>query len=640
MESNTVTLTFPEAIKLALRHHHAGELAQAETIYRQILQVEPSHPDALQLLGVVANQAGQPEIAIELIGRSIQLYPQNPYAYNNIGEAYRALNRLDEAIHAYRQALALLPEFPEAHNNLGNAFKSMGQRRQAEECYRKALEILPDYAESHNNLGNLFKDDGNLEESIACYRKAIALKPDYHEAFCNLGNVLQDQERFDETIVCYRQSLALRPNYAEAHNNLGALLLRLKRYQEAAACFSNALAAKPGYADAQLNLGNVFKETGQLDQAIACYRRALEMEPEHSGVYNNLGNVFKEQGRHGEAIDAYRQALRLKPDFPAAQWNLSLELLLDGEYAEGFSCYEQRFTGGDKEDFALARAMLAWLAAVPRWHGEDLRGRTLLVCAEQGQGDSLMAMRYLPLLAGRGVGRLKVYCELSLVRLMQAQPCLDQAIGRNATPSLEGIDCHCPMLSLPYLFGTRLETVPATVPYLGVPSELVRRWADRFAGARQLRVGLVWAGGQALRRDAQRSMALEGFAPLLEVAGVTFYSLQKGEPAQQLAASGWPVIDWMDECMDFLDTASLIQHLDLVISVDTAVAHLAGALGKPVWLLNRFESEWRWLLEREDSPWYPTLRIFRQPAPGDWGSVITRMVGELGRKADKHATLS
>lgn len=632
MESASQTVTIPDAIKLALRHHQSGELAQAESIYRQVLAVEPDHPDALQLLGVIANQAGQPEAAIELIGKSIRLFPNNPYGYNNLGEAYRALKRFDEAIEAYQQALGLLPIFPEAYNNLGNARKTLGQRREAEVCYRKALEIRPEYAEAYNNLGNLFKDDGDWEQAIACYRKALSLKSDYPEAWCNLGNVFQDMDRFDEAIVAYQAALATQGNYAVAHNNLGGVLLRLKRYQDAAQCFSNALKAKANYADAQLNLGNVFKETGQLDEAVSCYQRALAIEPDHGGVYNNLGNVYKEQGRHETAIQAYREALRLKPDFPVAQWNLSLELLLIGNYAEGFSCYECRFSGGDKEDFALGNAMLSWLAPLPRWQGEDLQGRTLLVWTEQGQGDSLMMMRYLPLLAGRGVGSLKVYCEPALVRLFQAQPCVEQAIGRDITPSLDGIDVHVPMLSLPYLFDTRLETIPVEFPYLEVPVSLTQDWAEKFVGESRLKVGLVWAGGKALRYDAKRSLNLDQFAPIMQTPGVVFYSLQKGESAQQLAASNWPVTDWMDECQDFLDTSALVQQLDLVISVDTAVAHLAGALGKPVWLLNRFESEWRWMLEREDSPWYPGLRQFRQTAPGDWESVVAPIANELAKQ--------
>ncbi len=636
MESASQTVTIPDAIKLALRHHQSGELAQAESIYRQVLAVEPDHPDALQLLGVIANQAGQPEAAIELIGKSIRLFPNNPYGYNNLGEAYRALKRFDEATQAYHQALVLLPAFPEVYNNLGNTCKTLGQRQEAEVHYRKALEVQPDYAEAHNNLGNLFKDDGNFEQAIACYRKALSLKPDYPEAWYNLANVFQDGGLIDQAMAGYQQALAKRANYPEAHNNLGLLLLNQKKYQDAAQCFSNALQADSRYADAQLNLGNVFKETGQLDQAIASYHRALEMEPGHSGVYNNLGNVYKEQGRHDTAIQAYREALRLKPDFPAAQWNLSLELLLTGNYAEGLPCYEYRFSGGDKEDFALGNAMLSWLALLPRWRGEEMQGRTLLVWTEQGLGDSLMMMRYLPQLAGRGVGRLKVYCEPALVRLFQTQPCVEQAIGRDITPSLEGIDSHTPMLSLPYLFDTRLESIPAELPYLEVPVLLTQQWALRFKGESRLKVGLVWAGGNALRYDAKRSLNLEQFSPFMQTPGVAFYSLQKGDPAQQLAAGNQPVIDWMDDCADFLDTAALVQQLDLVISVDTAVAHLAGALGKPVWLLNRFESEWRWMLEREDTPWYPGLRQFRQTTPGDWGGVIARIADELARKAAEH----
>jgi len=300
--------------------------------------------------------------------------------------------------------------------------------------------------------------------------------------------------------------------------------------------------------------------------------------------------------------------------------------LMQGDYAAGLPLYEARFhEKALSHAYSTLQERAAQVAGTARWQGELAQGASLLVWTDHGLGDSLMMLRYLPLLKGRGVGRLAVYCDAPLVRLVQAMPAVDEVIPASEPLPVGRFKLQCPAMSLPLAFGTHLETIPRDVPYLQVPPQ-----AEKLAGAPRPRVGLLWAGNAANPSDRLRSVPLERLAPLVAIPGLSLVSLQKEDALRQLAVSGWPIVDRMAECGDLLDTAALIGELDLVIGVDSAVVHLAGALGKPVWLLNRFESEWRWMREGEASPWYPTLRILRQPRAGDWDSAIARAARELG----------
>jgi len=465
---------------------------------------------------------------------------------------------------------------------------------------------------------------GDLDQAVSCYRKAVALTPDYAEAHNNLGSALRELGKPAESEACVRRALQLKPDYAEAHNNLGCALRDLNRPEEALTCYAKALQLNPAYAEALTNQGNTLRGLGRLEEAQACHHQALALEPDNAVAHTNLGVTLQDQGKYDEALACFRKALELEPDIAATHWNLALVLLLRGELSEGLARYEKRFSGGDNSEFVTAHETLSKLSVKPRWQEENLQGKTLLLWTEQGLGDNLMMLRYLPLLKEKGAGKILMSCQPALTRIMQNIPAVDRVIGNGTPLPLDDFDCHCPMMSLPYVFGTRLETIPNTVPYLHVPPAMAAKWSQRLATIKDMKVGLVWAGSKTQKKDFLRSIPFKDLASVLAVPGVQFISLQKGETENHGA-----LLDWMAECEDFLDTAALVQQLDLVISVDTAVAHLAGALGRPVWLLNRFESEWRWMLEREDSPWYPTLRIFRQPALHDWGSVIQRVAEEL-----------
>lgn len=580
----------------ALQLHQAGRLAEAETAYRAVLARDPENAEALHFMGVLAYQLGRYAEAEGLIAQSLSRNPANAAARNNFGIVLAAQAKLERAVESFREALALQADYVDALVNLGGALLRQEHAEQAEACLARAVALAPESAAAHVALGNLRRRQGRLADAVACHQRAIALQPGAAGAQVNLGNALRDLGRLQEAAASYRAALAQQPLLPEAHANLGNALLDLGDAAAAIASLRRALELRPGFAEAHAGLGNALLSAGELAQAERSLQRAIALQPDSATATVSLGNLR----------------------------------LLQGDYESGLPLYENRFA---MHGSAAAQAGLdvrrALVEGIPRWQGEPAADKSLVVWTEQGLGDSLMVMRYLPLLKQRGVGRLLVYCDAELVGVMRTVAAVDEVIPRTRQPVAGLGDLQCPAMSLPLLFGTRLQTIPAAVPYLVVPAPLAAAWEDKLSGLRAPRVGLAWAGARANPKDALRSLHLSQLAPLLEVRGVSFVSLQKGEPARQLQEQPRDVLDRMAECDDLLHTAALVQQLDLVVCVDTAVAHLAGALGKPVWLLNRFESEWRWLLGREDSPWYPTLRIFRQPRPADWRPVVVRLAAGL-----------
>jgi Flp pilus assembly protein TadD len=489
---------------------------------------------------------------------------------------------------------------------------------QAEAAYRQILTMDPAHTDARYNLGVALDGLGLPAEAEASYREALWLRPNFPEAHTNLGNVLFALGRPAEAEASHREALRLRPNYPEAHTTLGNALFALGRPAEAEASHREALRLRSDYPEAYTNLGIALSGLGQPAEAEVSHREALRLRPNFPEAHTNLGNALRDLGRLAEAEASYREALLLRPNFPDAHTNLGYVLLLTGRFEEGWKEYEWRWK---VRTFFSARDFSA-----PLWTGEAIGDRTILLHAEQGLGDTLQFCRYAPLIVGGA--RIILEVEAPLVRLLSRLPGVMQivALGDNLPP----FDLHCPLMSLPRLFGTTLDTIPAATPYLSADPALAAKWQERLVGLDGLRIGLVWAGAQRLNFpaaaavDRRRSLALKALAPLGEVSGVSFVSLQKDVPAVQAGdpPHGLVVHDFTTDLHDFEDTAALIVNLDLVISVDTSVAHLAGALGKLVWLLNRFDTDWRWLLNRDDSPWYPTLRQFRQPHPGDWNSAV------------------
>lgn len=565
--------------------HQVGRNDVAVQLVRQAIARADGRADYHSNLGLILNQLGLHGEAEASLRIALRLQPEYPDALNNLGIALSALSRVAEAEAAYLQALRLRPNFPDALNNLGLAQAKLGRTGEAEAIFRAALRFDPDLADAHGNLGIALAAQNRPAEAEASYREALRLRPGFRDALNNLGVLLSERGRASEAEGCLRQALSLAPDQADAHSNLAAVLTRLGR---------------PGEAE---------------DSA----RQALRLAPGDAEAHFNLGAALHDTRRIGEAEASYRQALRLKQNFADAHVNLGYALLLAGRYEEGWPEHEWRWRGRHLK--AGARSF-----SEPLWTGEAIAGRTLLLHAEQGLGDTLQFCRYAALIEPGA--RIVLEVQPPLTRLMKSLPG-NILIVAHGDP-IPSFDLQCPLLSLPLAFKTVVETIPVDIPYVAADRVAAARWRQRLAILAGLRVGLVWAGGERRESpelaavDARRSIRLDALAPLCEVDGVSFVSLQKGPPSLQAAAPppGMDLFDPTADLTDFADTAALLEGLDLVISVDTSVAHLAGAMGKPVWLLNRFDTCWRWLLSRDDSPWYPTLRQFRQSAPGDWKGVM------------------
>lgn len=529
---------------------------------------------------------------------------------------------LKRAQAAYLQELESRPESSDALYLLGALRIQQGNAREAINLIAKAVAIEPSNADANYALGFAMHGLGRLIEAEIYYQEALRLRPEFPEAQNNLGVVLRDLGRLSESEARYREALRLRSDYPKVHFNLGVVLRELGFPGEAEKSYREALRLRPEYPEACNNLGNVLSDLGRLTEAESSYRESLHILPNQPETYNNLGCNLSDQGRFAEALACFDRTLAIQPDNATAHFGRSRVLLVNGDYAEGWREYEWRWRN------CTIEAVKPRSFIEPRWRGEEVAGKTLLLHSEQGFGDSLQFCRYASHLSSSV--RVILEVQPSLVRVCSSLVGVATVLGRG--DPLPAFDVHCPLMSVPLEVGTTLDTIPFKVPYLTADPNLAAVWRERLADVDGLRVGLAWAGSHRsdpdlAAIDRRRSVAFATMAPLWEVSGVNFVSLQKGEPTAQSANAdaGLELRDFTAELNDFADTAALIEALDLVISVDTSVAHLAGALGKPIWLLNRFDTCWRWLLNRDDSPWYPQLRQFRQPSPGDWPSVMVAM---------------
>jgi len=517
----------------------------------------------------------------------------------------------------------------EALLRLGAFHHREGRLPQAELFYSTILRVRPDHADSLHFLGVLKYQLGHHPEAIELIAQALRLNPDRSDYILNLGNALQRSGRLTDAERCYRASIKLAPDGAMALNNLGATLRDMGRPEAAEDSCRAALRLKPDYGDALNNLGTALADLGRFQESVDAYRESLRLEPNRAEVHNNLGNVLTHLGDLDEALEEYAAALALMPKSVEVHHNRAMTLLRAGRFEEGWPEYEWRW---QSRQLAPVRRNFRQ----PQWDGRPLGDRVLLVHAEQGLGDTLQFCRY----ASRIPGRVIVEVQPELSRLLQDLEGVEAVIPRGHP--LPEFDVHCPMMSLAGLVEPTPDPAHHAAPYLRAEPSQVEAWRARLAPLGGLRVGLVWAGGnrpdqptmEAVNR--RRSMTLAMLAPLARVSGVSFVSLQKGAPAGELEAppKGLLIYDFTADLHDFADTAALVANLDLVISVDTSVAHLTGALGKPVWMANRFDSCWRWLMDRKSSPWYPTLTQFCQPEPGDWDTVASDMAAALQDTAD------
>jgi tetratricopeptide (TPR) repeat protein len=505
--------------------------------------------------------------------------------------------------------------------NLGSTLREAGRFDLALAEFDQAITLKPDYAEAHNNRGIVLANLGRMDEALAAFDRAIAAKPDYAEAYSNRGLILSEIERFNEALASFDRALALRPNDARVYSNRGTALQGLKRFDEALASFETAITLQPDYAQAHYNCGLLLHDLNRLDESLAQFDKAIALVPDYVQAHHNRGAVLQDLNRLGEAILAYDKALALMPGYPEAFHNQSHCYLKLGRFDEGWRLHEWR-----KE---LAAPVGSRLFAQPLWLGrEDLANKTLFVHCEQGLGDTIQFCRYGKLLRARGARVVMSVQQPLLALLRQFRPDI-QIIAQNDVPV--AFDYHCPLLSLPLALGTTLDTIPSEPRYLWAAPELRDKWRSRLpSSSAKPRIGFAWRGSPEHKNDANRSVDLSVLAPLISEAAA-WVSLQNDiTPAESAVLAGLPqIVDLGRELRDFSDTAAVVDVLDLVIVVDTSIAHLAGAMGKPVWLLLPFNSDWRWLMDRDDSPWYPSARLFRQRKFGAWPEVIARVQAAL-----------
>ncbi|NKJ47579.1 hypothetical protein CIC12_12660 [Burkholderia sp. SG-MS1] len=579
-------------IDAALAAHQAGQLDAADALYRQTLTLDPSHAKGLHYFGVLHHQRGQHDTAARLMSRALKLDRRDAACWSNRGLVAAALGHLDEATICYDQALQLQPGFADARNNLGVALQAQGALNEALEQYRLALASNPAMIDAHLNLGTVLSKLGRFDEALASYRDVLALDSNMAEAHFNAGNAYHAQGRHDAALASFERALALRPDYVEAHVNLGSLIGRL----------------------------------GDYAGAEAHYRRAVALRPNPTHLVC-LGGSLAAQGplkEDGEEEGLYRQALALDPHYADAHQNLAWLLLKRGDYRQGWAEFALRWRKRDYDAIAVP--------GVAEWRGEPLDGRRLLVAGEQGFGDHFQFLRFARVLQQRGA-TVDLCVREPLLPLVERIPGVNRAFS--GKPDAE-YDFWVPMMSVPSCLGTGIDTVPAQLPYLFADKAKLKAWRQRLGPANKLKrkVGLVWAGSPTFGNDRYRSMTLAELSALSGLKNIVWYPLQKGAAHAQLADAP-PVFrarDFTADLTSFDETAALIMLLDLVIAVDTGVAHLAAALGKPVWLLLPANADWRWLQARNDTPWYPGMRLFRQKTMGDWEAVVAEVAQALQRQ--------
>lgn len=523
----------------------------------------------------------------------------------------------------FRDAIRLQPDFAQAYNNLGVALERQGKLMGAVEVYGQILRRRPDYAEAHHNQSVAWERMGQYQAAVDSCRRAIALQPGYVQAYNGLGVALHQLGQVEEAVECLRHVVAAWPDYAQGHSNLASILENLGEFEAAIAHLQRAIALEPNSVGPHVNLGLLLEHQWRTPEAEQTMERALALDPRCHEAQVNYCLLLERQSRMPEAEQVWRRALMLDPDCAEAHLGLGLARLRQGDFAGGAKEYLWRFRMEGRPEPSYAQ---------PHWDGSPLAGRTILLCEDQGAGDSIHFVRYAELIAQQG-GHVLVQCRPHLVSLLQTCPGVLQAIS-TAAP-LPPFDVFVPMPDLPGLMGTTLATIPANVPYLSGDETHVASWREEWRNTRELKVGISWQGDPQNISDRNRSIPLTHYYELARIPGVKLFSLQFGQGCEQLAQvpAGVTISDLGDRLGDFRQTAAIMQNLDLVITCDSAPAHLAGALGVPVWVALAQLADWRWLLERSDSPWYPSLRLFRQRRFGDWAEVFGRIREELTRVA-------
>ncbi len=634
-----------------------GRKTEALASQEQAIALKHAFPEAWSNRGSLLHDLGRSAEALVCYDTALSLAPASSATWYNRAVALRDLGRRQDALASYDKAIALTRDYPQAWCNRGNVLAELGRWGEALASYDEALRLWPAYADAWYNKGNALREEKRTLEALAAYDTALAHRPHYPEALCNRANALRELGQLEAALLSSQAALRQRPRYAAAWHNRGLILYDLLRAEEAVAAFDEALALQDIYPEAWTSRGVVMRDMMRAEEALACFDkataqkpeapeawsnraaalqdlerledalascdRAIELRPSYAEAWSNRGIVLLALGRAAESIASFERALSFDGASPTIGFNLAVARLYSGDFERGLAGYECRWHRDRPEKPLIAGP---W----PLWQGEPLEGRTIVVHFEQGLGDALQFVRYLPLLAARG-GHVIFVIPAKMHRILSAS--LRGIDVRTDFAAHDAADFHLPLMSLPHRLGTRLETIPAAPSYLAAPPERVTKWRDRL-GSHGYRIGICWHGNKQGTVD-RRSVPLSCFAPLAALPGVRLVGLQKGQGLEQLAtlppgmAIEMPREDFDEGPDAFLDTAGLMMNLDLVIASDTSLAHLAGALGRPVWLLLRKIPEWRWQAEGDTTPWYPTMRLFRQSRDHDWNEVFERVTAAL-----------
>ena len=639
-------------IKTAVNFFQAGDLQGAETICLQIIGQNPHNSKAFGLLGLILRQKGDIYGASDALRTAIKSDPNNLQALFNYGVVLLEINEIPAAIGAFRKAIHLLPHFPEAYFNLGNALFKQDSVSEAITCYRQAVILKPDHIDAHYNLGLALKRNQEFNQAALAFEHVISFQPEHADALFNLGLILHfkedletaktfyqkainadsnqnparynlgivfsDQKNYTAAVAIFKELVELQPDYPEAFNNLGLALFSCEKLDEAEVYLQKAIELRADFYDAYSNLGNIFLEWEELSKAKEYYKKAVSFKHDFHKAWYNLAKCYSLENNLPESLKTYRKAIEIKYDLVEAHWNLSHVLLANGEFSEGFKEYLWRWQR--KEAIFIKFTQ-------PEWQGETIPYGTLLVHTEQGLGDAIQFVRYLKMVKPR-VKKLILACEKTLIGLFATVAGIDELIDKTAIPQIaDKVDYHVPILNLPTIFETTLASTPDQVPYVTEDQSMVEKHKHHFQNFQDIfKVGIVWQGNPLHKNDHNRSCRLDDFLPLLSIPQTVFFNLQKNNDDKTHVKNLKNLGPFLDT---FADTAAIISHLDLIISVDTSVAHLAGAMAKPVWALIPFVPEWRWMLDREDTPWYPTMRLFRQQKRKDWQEVFIRVYAEL-----------
>jgi tetratricopeptide (TPR) repeat protein len=632
-----------------------GRQEEAAESYNQAIELRPKYSAALCNRGVVLLRLERTSEALESFGQAVDADPSDTIAHFNYALVHEALGQGDAALEGYGKTIELAPEHADAHFNRGRLYEAQGRWSEALADYDRMLEIRSDHAPTHFNRGNVLKEFKRWHDALASYDRAITVDPNNTLALVHRGNVFVQLKEWDAALANYDRAIDLQPEAADFHFNRAVVLEQLKRWGEARASLNLALKIDPAHASAYAHRGNVFSELQQLDsalrdqdQAVALrpdraefhfnravvlerlgrwedaangYRRAVALDCNYAGAYSNLGGALMMLRDIPAAITSYERAIAADPELAMAHYNRAFVKLLSGELLDGFANYEWRWKTGDP-----AFREIGGDAAVPIWRGEQpLAARGVLVLTEQGLGDTLQFCRYISLLADRGA-RVTLEADHALVALLKGVDGVADVVSD--ARGLQIFDFKCSLLSLPLAFKTTLDSIPALERYIQVDEQNVSRWRLRLGPGSRSRIGIVWSGNPKMQPyDRYRSMPLSKLLEYLPL-DYEYFCLQKEirENDRALLAASKHIKDYS---VDFLDTAALCECMDLIISVDTSLVHLAGALGRPTWVLLPFVPDWRWFLEGEDSPWYPSAKLYRQTAIGDWDPVLIRVAQDL-----------